>query len=281
MGLFRLQPGFRRGSSSSSEDEHPPPPPPNTHRVKRALFGPTDHEENLRFVKNELKKARSEASSRWNFDFDTGKPLCGAYDWEEVKSPTVSRSVINTEKHHSVSPHPVPISIPPPAHVPIVPTPPLPDSSEAKENRVSDDGSLLSSESSAHQDDLKTPPSQSSTQSSQGESKTTCITGARSKDRTSVHEKKLTDVYPSRKPRSKSSTNLKLKRLTGSQSSSSRSPSVKNRVSSVNVSGAVARSSDSQETDNEMLVNTSSTKAFNPVTLANLDDASRCSSKEN
>jgi len=274
MGLFRLQPGFRRGSSSSSEDEHPPAPPPNTHRVKRALFGPTDHEENLRFVKNELKKARSEASSRWNFDFDTGKPLCGTYDWEEVKSPTASRSVINTEKHSSVSP--LPIATPSPATVP-----PLPDSSEAaKENRVSDDGSLLSSEPSVHRDDLKTPPSQSSTQTSQENSKTTCITGTRSKERTSAHEKKLTDVYPSRKPRSKSSTNLKLKRLAGNPASSSRSPSVKSRV---NLSGAVARSTSdsSQETDNEMLVNTSSTKAFNPVTLANLDDASRCSSKEN
>jgi len=36
------------------------------------LFGPTDHDENIRFVENELKKARNEASSRWNFDFDSG-----------------------------------------------------------------------------------------------------------------------------------------------------------------------------------------------------------------
>ena len=31
----------------------------------RALFGPTDHEENLRFVRKELKKAKNEAASKW------------------------------------------------------------------------------------------------------------------------------------------------------------------------------------------------------------------------
>ena len=31
----------------------------------RALFGPTDHEENLRFVRKELKKAKNEAANKW------------------------------------------------------------------------------------------------------------------------------------------------------------------------------------------------------------------------
>ena len=101
-GLRLLQPGgFRRASnSSSSEDELPPP---NTNRVKRALFGPTDHEENLRFVQNELKKHRSEASSRWNFDFDAGKPMSGPFDWEEVRSDTAGRTICNPEKHSLIA----------------------------------------------------------------------------------------------------------------------------------------------------------------------------------
>ena len=52
--------GFRRASSSSDDEPgHPRPNPaagearpygrPNPTRVKRALFGPTDHEENLRY----------------------------------------------------------------------------------------------------------------------------------------------------------------------------------------------------------------------------------------
>ena len=89
---------LRRVSSSSSEEDLPPP---NPHRVKRALFGPTDHEENLRFVRNELKKARSEAASRWNFDFDTERPLDGRYSWQEVRSSSAMTAVLNPEKHHN------------------------------------------------------------------------------------------------------------------------------------------------------------------------------------
>ena len=74
---------FRNSSSSDDEPRHTPSPPgPNPHRVKRsalssfsslilifllyrALFGPTDHEENLRFVRKELKKAKNEAANKW------------------------------------------------------------------------------------------------------------------------------------------------------------------------------------------------------------------------
>ena len=97
--MFGLHSNIRRTSQSSSDDESPPSANTGANRVKRALFGPTDHEENLRFVKNELKKARSEASSRWNFDFDSGRPLHGQYDWEEVESSTASRTICNPEKH--------------------------------------------------------------------------------------------------------------------------------------------------------------------------------------
>ena len=104
--MFGVHSSLRRLSQSSSDEEGPPPASSGAARVKRALFGPTDHEENLRFVKNELKKARSEASSRWNFDFDSGRPLSGQYDWEEVESSTASRTICNPEKHELLAPGP-------------------------------------------------------------------------------------------------------------------------------------------------------------------------------
>ena len=106
--MFGLHSNIRRISQSSSDDESPPQASAGANRVKRALFGPTDHEENLRFVKNELKKARSEASSRWNFDFDSGRPLTGQYDWEEVESTTASRTICNPEKHSLLASGPGP-----------------------------------------------------------------------------------------------------------------------------------------------------------------------------
>ena len=106
--MFGLHSNIRRTSQSSSDDESPPSANTGANRVKRALFGPTDHEENLRFVKNELKKARSEASSRWNFDFDSGRPLTGQYDWEEVESTTASRTICNPEKHSLLTSGPAP-----------------------------------------------------------------------------------------------------------------------------------------------------------------------------
>jgi len=198
----------RTVSSSSSEEELPPP---NPHRVKRALFGPTDHEENLRFVRNELKKARSEAANRWNFDFDNERPRDGRYNWEEVRSVSAVTAVLNPEKHGRME----------------------------KENRVSQadtDSSVESLSATTNTiDDLKTPPQTSDPEpSSSSPSSSSCLTtnlpslpshGAKSQTK----EKKLSDVFRSRKPRSKSSTKLKLKRL-GDEGGGSRSPSVKSRV---------------------------------------------------
>merc|ERR1719365_423249 len=182
----------RTVSSSSSEEELPPP---NPHRVKRALFGPTDHEENLRFVRNELKKARSEAANRWNFDFDNERPRDGRYNWEEVRSVSAVTAVLNPEKHGRME----------------------------KENRVSQadtDSSVESLSATTNTiDDLKTPPQTSDPEpSSSSPSSSSCLTtnlpslpshGAKSQTK----EKKLSDVFRSRKPMSKCSTKLKLKRL--------------------------------------------------------------------
>lgn len=216
LGLFRLHPGFR-GSSSSSDDESPPhPPPSNPNRVKRALFGPTDHEENLRFVRKEMKKAKNEAASKWNFDFDAGSPMKGRYSWEEAK-PTEVHAVYNLDR------------------LPYLATN---TESETKENRVSPSPEQTTSqvtdplgEPSLSIDDLRTPqqstlvtPSSSSVPSDQPPPSEL---GAKPKE---TKEKKLTDLFRSRKSRSKSSSKLRLKRLEGAISS--RSPSVKSRVTS-------------------------------------------------
>lgn len=210
---------LRRVSSSSSEEDLPPP---NPHRVKRALFGPTDHEENLRFVRNELKKARSEAASRWNFDFDSERPLDGRYSWQEVRSTSAVTAVLNPEKHQTSKE--------------------LRRPEGSKENRLSQaatepppGGPSLSSPDSllsapATSVDLKTPP-----QTATAEPSSSSSAAASSQPSLPTHgaisqtkEKKLSEMFRSRKSRSKSSTKLKLKRL-ADDGGSSRSPSVKSR----------------------------------------------------
>jgi hypothetical protein len=73
--------------SSSSDEDSPTQRPPGSGvpapSVKRALFGPTDREENLRFASQELKRHRDEASLKWNFDFETDNPLKGRYVWKK------------------------------------------------------------------------------------------------------------------------------------------------------------------------------------------------------
>ena len=128
----------RRGGSDSEEEERAPRSPP--HRVKRALFGPTDHEENLRFVRNEMKKAKNEAANRWNFDFDAGTPLKGRYDWEAAR-PGSLHAVYNLDRLPFLGQHGE-----------------NGESGESKENRVEADSALAL----AHQpvptcDDLRTP----------------------------------------------------------------------------------------------------------------------------
>ena len=62
-------------SSAAAEGETSSPPGHSPQRVRRwdcrlmnhprALFGPTNHEENLRFVRKELEKTKNEAASKW------------------------------------------------------------------------------------------------------------------------------------------------------------------------------------------------------------------------
>ncbi|CAB4067430.1 unnamed protein product [Lepeophtheirus salmonis] len=64
-------------------------------RVKRALFGPVDHEENVRFVQRELARNREEASQRWNYDFSRDVPLPGRYEWEVPSLNTLVEPLVS------------------------------------------------------------------------------------------------------------------------------------------------------------------------------------------
>ena len=60
-----------------------------TSRVRRALFGPVDHAENLRFVQQELARGQREAEKRWNYDFVNDRPVNDPnrrYVWESMES---------------------------------------------------------------------------------------------------------------------------------------------------------------------------------------------------
>ena len=60
-----------------------------TSRVRRALFGPPDHAENLRFVQQELARGQREAAQKWNYDFVNDRPLQnGRYVWESTTGGT-------------------------------------------------------------------------------------------------------------------------------------------------------------------------------------------------
>jgi len=58
-----------------------------TSRVRRALFGPVDHAENLRFVQQELARGQREAEKKWNYDFVNDCPVNvpeSRYVWESM-----------------------------------------------------------------------------------------------------------------------------------------------------------------------------------------------------
>lgn len=248
LGLFRLhQPGMR-ASSSSSEDEsqHRSPPGPNPNRVKRALFGPTDHEENLRFVRKELKKAKNEAASKWNFDFDSGIPLEGRFSWEQAAVgevpmpylaalPTLSDAEASESKENRVSPSPS-LSPTTTSVATLVTETPLTSTSQPPDPLAEPAGGSIH--------DLRTPappptsasstatPSTSSSSREKPPEPSTSSSseqlGARKKE--STKERKITDAqyqFKARKSRSKSSSKLRLKRLGGGADAASRSPSVK------------------------------------------------------
>ncbi|XP_018022633.1 uncharacterized protein LOC108678689 [Hyalella azteca] len=58
--------------------------------VRRSLFGPIDHDENRRFVNQELQKIADEETRKYNFDFKEDRPLDGIYQWTETSHVPVA-----------------------------------------------------------------------------------------------------------------------------------------------------------------------------------------------
>jgi len=113
--MFGIHRGYRRSSSSDEDGGAPQPPsarPPSglpglrPHKVRRALFGPTDPEENIRFVRQELKKHKEIQSNRWNFDFESGRPLKGRFEWDQVPRDQI-HPVYNCSRLEYLSSHEV------------------------------------------------------------------------------------------------------------------------------------------------------------------------------
>lgn len=60
-------------------------------RVRKNLFGPVDHEDNIKFVDRELAAANVRDSEKWGFDFIHEKPVksvTSRYIWERVMPET-------------------------------------------------------------------------------------------------------------------------------------------------------------------------------------------------
>ncbi|XP_042341546.1 cyclin-dependent kinase inhibitor 1Ca [Plectropomus leopardus] len=52
--------------------------------VCRSLFGPVDHEQLRRDLKQRMQEITEQDSRRWNFNFHTDTPLPGRFQWEEI-----------------------------------------------------------------------------------------------------------------------------------------------------------------------------------------------------
>ncbi|XP_031724714.1 cyclin-dependent kinase inhibitor 1C [Anarrhichthys ocellatus] len=56
--------------------------------VCRNLFGPVDHDELSREMKDKQREISERDQQRWNFNFEANTPLVGDYEWEEVPVDT-------------------------------------------------------------------------------------------------------------------------------------------------------------------------------------------------
>ncbi|CAJ1056240.1 PREDICTED: cyclin-dependent kinase inhibitor 1C-like [Xyrichtys novacula] len=69
--------------------------------VCRNLFGPVDHDELNREMKDKLREISDRDQQRWNFNFETNTPLDGDYAWEEVsvdKTPEFYQDSVQNER---------------------------------------------------------------------------------------------------------------------------------------------------------------------------------------
>lgn len=69
--------------------------------VCRSLFGPVDHDELNREMKEKLREISERDQQRWNFNFETDTPLDGDYEWQSVsvdKTPVFYQDSIQNGK---------------------------------------------------------------------------------------------------------------------------------------------------------------------------------------
>uniref|UniRef100_A0A673CC56 Cyclin-dependent kinase inhibitor domain-containing protein n=1 Tax=Sphaeramia orbicularis TaxID=375764 RepID=A0A673CC56_9TELE len=52
--------------------------------VCRNLFGPVDHEQLRRDLRQKMKEMTERDSRRWNFNFHSDTPLPGSFEWEQI-----------------------------------------------------------------------------------------------------------------------------------------------------------------------------------------------------
>ncbi|XP_030638486.1 cyclin-dependent kinase inhibitor 1C [Chanos chanos] len=74
--------------------------------VCRNLFGPVDHDELNREIKSKLREISERDQQKWNFNFETGTPLSGDYEWEETqgKSPAFYQESVQIGRTRVVLP---------------------------------------------------------------------------------------------------------------------------------------------------------------------------------
>ncbi len=53
-------------------------------KARRCLFGPVDHDEVRKTLRQEMERIDEQNNARWNFDFSTGTPLKGKLQWQKV-----------------------------------------------------------------------------------------------------------------------------------------------------------------------------------------------------
>lgn len=69
--------------------------------VCRNLFGPVDHDELNREMKDKLREISERDQQRWNFNFEANTPLDGVYEWEEVsveKAPAFYQDSVQSDR---------------------------------------------------------------------------------------------------------------------------------------------------------------------------------------
>lgn len=79
---------------------------PNRSRVKRALFGPVDHEAIQRHLDRDSQELEREETERmrrtYNFDPKSDKPLEGEWKWEEVYTPEKKEELQSNPVHTEI-----------------------------------------------------------------------------------------------------------------------------------------------------------------------------------